>query len=270
MPAASPRSARVLLPLLIAMAAAWMPASAASAEMTVDALGDCVRANFPATTSIQQMLFRSTDRAGATREIRGRTWWKRFDDDRSRVLVRVAEPADLRGSAFLMAERKSGSDLFLYVPELKKVRRITSQSLSGSLFGSDFTYEDFQYVQGLATDGETRLLDDTELDGVPVHVSEHLPPADSGSMYTRIVSQVEKERCLPIRNEFYEGERLRKVMTIDREKLHETDGIRIPSWVKMEDRLNESQTTLEVVEIEVGVPIKRRVFDLATLERGGP
>jgi hypothetical protein len=224
----------------------------------------CIRDNFPATTSVQTVRFQTSDRTGDGRLIEGKIWWKHFDNGLNRALYRVLSPPDLRGSAVLVIERKDAADLFTYLPELKKVRRITSHTLHGSLFGSDFTYEDFLYLQGVRS-GTSSVENGAKGSDWTVTT---LPAASQESAYEQIVAQVDQATCLPLRTEFYEaGGRLRKVMTIDPEQVHEEDGARIPLAVEMADQLQESRTELTILEIDVGSPIKRRVFEVNSLEK---
>jgi hypothetical protein len=176
----------------------------------------------------------------------------------------VLSPPDLRGSAVLVIERKEGADLFSYLPELKKVRRITSHTLPGSLFGSDFTYEDFLYLQGVRS-GDSSV--ENGVNGNEWKLTTE-PAASQESAYERIVAHIDQATCLPLLTEFYEsGGRLRKVMTIDPEQVHEEDGARIPLAVEMADELQESRTELSILEIEVGTPINRRTFEVNALEK---
>ena len=245
------------------------PARARADGDSPEAIASCVQANLPDETSIQQVLFRSTDRAGSAREILAKVWWRRFNGGRSRVLLRVLAPEDLRDSSLLMIERKSGSDIFLYLPELKKVRRVTSHTLSGSLFGSDFTYEDFQQLQGMQIDGRTEVLDDTDVGGVDAHALVQYPGPETGSSYQRVVSYVAKNDCVPLKSEMWEnGDRLRKVMSVDRESVFVQEKIRMPRKIRMDDELNKTFTELEIQTIEVGMKIPRKMFEITTLERG--
>jgi hypothetical protein len=256
--------------LVAALVSFLLPAIPAAAEAPMDpeAVAACVQRNLPETTSVQTFRFRTSDRAGSEREIVGKVWWRRFEDDRSRVLLQVQEPEDLRGSAVLLIERSSGSDMFLYLPELRKVRRITSHAVSGSLFGSDFTYEDFQQLQGMSLGGAREALPDETVDGVAVHAIAQSPAPDGGSSYERVVSYVTRDGCVPIRTEMWEpGERLRKVLTADLSKLYDENGVRIPTHLRMEDRLGKSSTELILSDIEVGKEIPRRYFEMTALER---
>ena len=53
------------------------------------------------------------------------------------------EPRDVKGTALLIhAHRESADDQWLYLPALKRVKRISSSNQSGSFMGSEFAYED--------------------------------------------------------------------------------------------------------------------------------
>ena len=183
-------------------------------------------ATAPEETSVQTMEFHSTDRLGGGRTLRAKVWWRRLDG-LSRVMLRLREPPDLRGAGLLLIEKKPRTDMFVYLPDLQKVRRVTTRMLSGSLFGSDFTYEDFQRLQGMELEGRSERLPDETLDGVSVHVIAHHPAPDTGSGYERVVTYVAHDTCLPLKSEMWErGERLRKVLTADRESVFQRDGVR--------------------------------------------
>ena len=255
-------------PLLAAAFALLFAASGRADGKSADEILDCVQRNLPATTARQEVEFRSQDRVGGGRTIQSRVHWRRFPDGLSRVLVRVLDPAELKGSGVLLIEKGKRADMFVYLPDLKKVRRVTSRMLSGSLFGSDFTYEDFSQLQGMAVEGRVERLDDTSLDGVPVQVVAHFPADGSGSAYEQVKTYVNPENCVPLRSEMFEsGGRLRKVMTADPGSLYEADGVRIAQKLTMEDLRDESRTELVVLEIEVGGEIPKKTFSVTTLER---
>ncbi|MDJ0785856.1 MAG: outer membrane lipoprotein-sorting protein [Myxococcota bacterium] len=228
----------------------------------------CLDAQAPPDSSVQQVRFTSVSKTGSEREILGTVLWKRFSEKTARVLARVTAPEDVRGSAVLLIQRKDGgSDLFSYLPELRKVRRLQTTTLKGNLFGSDFTYEDFQQLQGMA-DGETVVEGEEMLDQAAVWKVTRTPPAESRSMYERVVSYIEKERCLLLKAEMWEGpERLRKVMTADVERLFDEGGVRIPRSVTLVDQKRGTRTELELLEIDLAKKIKRKELDVTALEK---
>jgi outer membrane lipoprotein-sorting protein len=259
------RNARIrILPLLLALA----PASALAGDAAVKEVVDCVQRNLPAESSRQTIEFQSTDRAGGGRSLTGRVSWRRFDDGFSKVMVRLREPSDLKGAGLLLVQKKSGTDMFVYLPDLRKVKRVTSRMLSGSLFGSDFTYEDFQRVQGMTAEGDVERHADADLDGTPVFVLEHRPAAEVGSAYERVVTYVAQDTCVPLKSEMYEsGDRLRKVLTIDPTSILESEGARIPQRLTLEDLRDKTSTRLVLSEIEVGADVPRKIFSTSYLQR---
>ena len=52
-------------------------------------------------------------------------------------------PRNVKGTAFLIhSHRTKADDQWLYLPALKRVKRISSSNRSGSFMGSEFSYED--------------------------------------------------------------------------------------------------------------------------------
>mgnify|MGYP006058348427 FL=1 len=76
-----------------------------------------------------------------SRKIRNRTLEGTDEGDLSLVIFDT--PADVKGTAFLSHTKKSGSDdQWLYLPALKRVKRIASSNQAGPFMGSEFAYED--------------------------------------------------------------------------------------------------------------------------------
>lgn len=261
------RATRLIQNLLLAVAIASSAAYAAGAD-PLEEVRACLDAQAPPDSSVQQVRFLSTSKTGTEREILGTVTWKRYSEKTARVLARVTGPEDLRDSAVLLIQRKDGgSDLFSYLPELRKVRRLQTSTLKGNLFGSDFTYEDFQQLQGMA-EGETSVDGESQLDGAPVWRVTRTPLPDSKSMYERVVSYIEKERCLLLKAEMWErGDRLRKVMTTDPERLFEADGVRIPRSVLLRDEKRGTRTELQLLDIDLDAKIHRKDLEVSALER---
>jgi hypothetical protein len=211
---------------------------------------------------------RATDRVGYTREIRTRVSRKRFEDGLSKVFLRVDAPNDLKGAGLLLIEKTSRTDMFVYLPDLQRVKRVTSRMLSGSLFGSDFTYEDFLQVQGMALEGRHELLQDSTVDGAAVRVVAHYPAEASGSSYERVVSYWDRDTCITLKSEMWEpGGHQRKTLTVDRNSILQDGEARIPRKLRMEDLRDQTSTQLAVEELEVNVEIPRKLFSTSSLER---
>jgi hypothetical protein len=125
----------------LVLIAAGEPARAVNlkAGKGVDEIADCVKANQPQLSAEQTVTMRTVDRTGSARVSNATIYWQKFGED-SKVLIRFSAPEDLRGSALLMLQKGERADMFMYLPELRKVRRLTKRSVSGSMFGTDFSY----------------------------------------------------------------------------------------------------------------------------------
>ena len=96
---------------------------------------------FGDTTSTMTMTLFDQYGNSTSRKIRNRTLEGTDEGDLSLVIFDT--PADVKGTAFLSHTKKSGSDdQWLYLPALKRVKRIASSNQAGPFMGSEFAYED--------------------------------------------------------------------------------------------------------------------------------
>ena len=258
----------LLLCSLLALAAA----ASATDLQTAQEIEDCVSGSMPDTTSVQTITFKVKDRIGAVVETKAKIHAKKFEDGLSKLMIRFFLPADLRGAGLLMLEKEKEefADMFIYLPELRRTKRVTTRMVSGSMFGTDFSYEDFERLQGFVNDAASERLEDAEIDGKQVYVIQTRPSEDSGSGYQRVVQYVDREMCVPLKTELFEREeRPRKVMTTDRSAVTREGESWIPRLVLMRDLRDETETKLVIEEVEVGGEIRQKMFSQSELERGG-
>ncbi len=87
------------------------------------------------------MILKNRHGEESIREMRNRSLEVEGDGDKSMVIF--DKPRDVNGTAFLSYTHKSGpDDQWLYLPALKRVKRIASNNKSGPFMGSEFAYED--------------------------------------------------------------------------------------------------------------------------------
>lgn len=254
--------------LLLLGLALCLPISAA-ADDPVQEVRDCLKRNMPAKSSVQTVHFTSVDRIGGQREFRAKMLGMKLADGLRRAKLCITQPPDMRGSEMLSVETPEGApDSFLFTPELRKVKRITGEGMGGSVFGTDFTYEDLQRWQQLNRPESHERLPDAELDGRPVYVMATRPKEGASSSYTKVVSYVDKQTCVVIKSESFEnGDRLRKLFLAKTEDMLEDHGIHAPAEVVMKDVRDETQTTVVVEELEVDGGVDERSFQVSSLGR---
>ncbi len=96
---------------------------------------------FGDTSSVLTMTLRNRHGEEVTRQMRSRALEVADDGDKSMIIFE--DPADVKGTALLTFSHKTADDdQWLYLPALKRVKRISSSNKSGPFMGSEFAYED--------------------------------------------------------------------------------------------------------------------------------
>ncbi|MFO1431945.1 MAG: outer membrane lipoprotein-sorting protein [Candidatus Competibacteraceae bacterium] len=135
-------------------------------------------------------------------------------DDGDRSIVTFEWPADVRDTRLLTwTHRQNSDDQWLYMPSIKRVKRISSNTKSGSFMGSEFAYEDMgsQEVEKYSY----KYLREEALGNRPTWVIERYP-VDENSGYSKQIVWYDKQYMNPLRVEYFDrkGELL-KTATFD-------------------------------------------------------
>jgi outer membrane lipoprotein-sorting protein len=230
------------------------------------AIESCMRGNLPESTSVQSIELRARDRSHYESVLQADVFLKRNGDGNARILLYFREPVDIRGARFLVVQKQADKDMYIYMPSLFKVRRITSRQISNSMMGTDFSYEDFERLQGVLPDLQAEQQEDMLLGGRPVYVLVGHPAGDSG--YEKITSYIDKESCIALRTELYEhGDQLRKQLTVDPSDLRKRNGIWFPSELLMKDLRDKTETRLKVTNLKLDVQLPDGLFDETRLKQ---
>jgi len=123
-------------------------------------------------------------------------------DDGDRTLVIFDDPPDVKGTALLTFSHKAEpDDQWLYLPALKRVKRIASRNKSGPFVGSEFAYEDMTTPE--VEKYTYKYLRDETLDGEKMFVIERYP-VDEDSGYARQVVWIDKKEYRYRKIAFYD------------------------------------------------------------------
>lgn len=183
----------------------------------------------------------------------------------TRTMIRFTEPADIEGTGLLMVEKEKGDDdQFLYLPELKRVRRIVSGKKDGRFVNTDFTYEDLERRK--VEKDEHQLLREEDLEGKRCYVLESIPQKGSGSHYTRLIAWVVKDIFIPLRIEYYgKGMKLEKVFTA--RQIQQVEGIWTTMESEMSDLKNKHRTIMRIKKVRYNQGIPDSAFTERNLEK---
>jgi outer membrane lipoprotein-sorting protein len=152
-------------------------------------------------TANMRMILRNKHGEESTRLLRIRTLEVVEDGDKS--LTIFDNPRDVKGTAFLTFSHKIGDDdQWLYLPALKRVKRISARNKSGSFMGSEFAYEDIssQEVEKYTY----KWLRDETYDGQECFVFERYPVDKKNSGYIRQVVWLDKAEYRVLKIDFFD------------------------------------------------------------------
>ncbi len=158
--------------------------------------------------SVSNATFTLIGRDGATRvrQTTGSTRLQDGSDDNMR-LVRFQSPADIKGTSILLVEHaQADDDMWLYLPALGKVRRLSAANKKDGFVGTDFSYAD---VIGYKPEQWThRITGEETLDGTPCVVVESLPADDTvlqNTGYGKRVSWIGKTHFVALRIDIWDA-----------------------------------------------------------------
>jgi outer membrane lipoprotein-sorting protein len=124
----------------------------------------------------------------------------------NRRMTRFVAPPDIRGTATLLIEHSDRDDeMWVYLPALRKVRRLVSSNKKDSFVGTDFSYGDV--IGHKVEDWEHRLHEEAMVEGRPCYVIESLPRTDAVRMssgYAKRLTYVRKDNYVTSRAEFWD------------------------------------------------------------------
>lgn len=214
-------------------------------------------------TAVLLMTLRNRHGQESQRELRTKTLEQHGDGDKS--LVIFARPADIKGTALLTFAHLDGTDdQWLYLPALKRVKRIASSNQSGSFMGSEFSYEDFSSNEVEKFD--YKFLREETLDGHPCTVLEQYPKHPK-SGYTRQVAWYSNEYFRILKIDYYDRKNdLLKTLTATDFTLYEDKHWR-PRSMYMLNHQNGKSTTLVWDSYAFKTGLTDRDFDKSALER---
>ena len=186
----------------------------------------------------------------------------------SKSIMFFQSPADVKGTGFLSWQYDDPSqddDRWLYLPAMKKVRRISGSSARKENFmGSDFTYDD---MGGRSVDEDIhRLLEEEILEGYPCWVVESIPKEKSET-YSKKVYWIRKDALTPVRVEFYDrmGALLK---TLEASGIEQQGEYWIARRMEMSNHQRDHRTVITVDEIAYDLEVDETWFTVPALERG--
>ena len=242
------------------------------ADETAKAIAQRVKDRDDGKTLIQDMTMILIDKNGKKRVRSIKTFSKDFGKDDYKIMF-FKSPADVKDTAFLTYDYDDANkddDQWLYLPALKKVKRIPTSDKSSSFMGSDFSYYDMtkrdveDYTYKILKHVKVRGHDTTMLESLPV--SEDVVD-ESG--YVKTIGLVREDIDMVVRSIGFLKNGKRKYFDVT--KMHKQDGVWVIDEMTMttkDGKRTIHKTILKFDNIQVNKPVDDGMFTTRRLEKG--
>jgi hypothetical protein len=228
-------------------------------------------------TSISETTMILIDKNKHQRIRKTKGYRKDYGEDKKSISIFLS-PADVRNTTFMSFEwsdENKDDDNWLYLPALRKVKRIASGNKKDSFMGTDFTYHDMNGLK--VSEWSYRMLKETVVvNGKDTWLIGAVPRKDIAKTvvkdtgYTKRLLWIQKDNFLPIQGKIWMERGKYKVMKASDISL--IDGIltvgkmEMNTFSKQRQRLHSTVLLKSRVEYNQGV--KDSLFSTATMEKG--
>jgi outer membrane lipoprotein-sorting protein len=189
----------------------------------------------------------------------------------NRRLVDFLSPSDIRGTKTLLIEHSNAEDdIWIYLPAMKKVRRLVASNKKDSFVGTDFSYGDV--IGYKVEEWNHKLVREEKVAGRACHVVESTPKGPqiaANTGYSRRIGWIDEESFVALRTEIYDlnGELLKKLSAEDVQKVDPNNNRYQPMKLTAENVQTGHKTIIEFKDFKANVGIGDDVFTARTLDR---
>ena len=192
------------------------------------------------------------------------------DGTTDKTVLVFKTPRDVAGISYLSydyPDKADGStvdsDSWIYLPAMKKVRRVSGSSRDDDFQGTDFTYDDLGN-RNLSKDNFA-ILGEEKVNGADCWILE-AKAKDSKAKISRRVSWVDKKTFVTYKGEYYDKQnRLQKTLIC--ENIKQIKGYWTTQKMTMTNVQSNHKTVYEVNNLKYDEKINESYFTVSALER---
>jgi len=213
------------------------------------------------------------DRRGKTRE-RETIGYRKYYGEEKRSVLFYKSPTNIKGTAFLTYDYPNpdkSDDQWLYLPALRKTRRISASDRGDYFLGTDFTYEDIKLETKLGRDDyHWTIVGSDTVNGNKVYLLQGIPINEETADelgYGKIISYIDPEIWISRKGEFWDT-RMNRLKTIQIKEITKIDGIWTPLRLEAVNHKTGHQTIFEFYDVDYETTVPDRLFTEQALRRG--
>lgn len=193
---------------------------------------------------------------------------KENNEKKLNTMIIFHRPSSVKDTRFLsIGNSEKVPEQWIYMPALKRTKRITTSDADQSFLGTDFTYADM----GANDIDKTSysLLREERLNNEQCWVVETKPMESAGSDYFRTISWISKEMLLPVYVEMYDRQN-KLIKKLTTENIEKIEGYWTPRITKMENVQTGHSTVLKIDKIVYNEDLPDGIFTSRFLQTGRP
>ena len=195
-----------------------------------------------------------------------RQFYKDYGDTEKKIMFFLS-PADVRNTSFMnwsYNDPAKDDDQWIYLPALRRVKRISSDSKDDYFMGSDFTYDDLG--ERHPDEDHHKLLRTESYKGENCYVVES-KPKDPDYMYSKTITWIIKGKWIGLKKKFYDedGEFLKELHV---KEYNQQNGIWIILNSVMKNVQKDHKTVMEYENVELNTGIRDAYFTERMMSRG--
>jgi hypothetical protein len=205
-----------------------------------------------------------TDKRGVTRKLSFIAASKQHDPPLTKSIVRFSAPPDLAGAGFLQIQnRDRDDDRYLFLPALKRSRRISGNLRGSSFMGTDFSFADLDRRD--LRDSQARQIGTSKIGSYPCYVVDIIPRRQD-SQYSHMEMSIRTDNFLPLRSKMYDKANV-LVKTFEAQEVRRISNQWFLSKSLMTDHKHDHKTLLMLESIVVNAQIPDEEFSVRALEK---
>ncbi|SDE70895.1 efflux RND transporter permease subunit [Kordiimonas lacus] len=213
------------------------------------------------------------DKRGKTRT-RDTIGYRRYFDTEKRTVLFYLAPSSVKGTGFLTydyPEAGRDDDQWLYLPALRKIRRISASDRGDYFLGTDLSYEDIKKESKVAAeDYSFNTLGAETVDGFETVLVEGVPVSDDIAKelgYGRVLWRIDPTIMMSRKVEMWDinGNPLK---TIHNKDIHQVDGIWTTHSIMVENHKTGHQTNFTFSDVDYKNEVAEKMFEQRSLKRG--
>ena len=239
---------------------------------------DLVDSREDGVSSSATMTMVLIDSKGKKRTRTMKTFSKEVDEYITHSATFFLTPSDVKNTAFLTYDysgENKDDDQWMYLPALKKTKRIPSSDKDASFMGSDFSYSDMTDKE--LDDYDYTVIKETSIKRkdakVPVWVVESVPRTQKTideTGYKKSTLYIRKDNYVLVRAKFY-LQKANRVKYLDVRKLEKINGIWVPTQTTMTTKQGKKtlhKTILMQTDMKINIDISNDIFTIRAIEKG--